>query len=87
MVDKRIEELQKFLEKNQNREILVLFDGFINSKIKFKNMSFNINLDVLEIKNDAEHISINLNQIYNIEFNKNEVRMYLDNDLIINLLV
>ena len=83
MLSKNIEEVKKFLEKIKDKEILILIDGFLNSKIIFKKMLFNINIDVLTINCEDESIAINLNQIYDVEIKENELKMYLDNDLII----
>ena len=88
MEDKKeviLKELINFKEK----QVVIHQTGFIDAKFTINCLEYKIEYDTLMIKDDNEekYIFINLNQIYKYEINNNEIKIYLDNDTIIQFLI
>ncbi len=82
-----MQEIEKILNTWKEKNIIVKQEGFIESKYKIEKLSYKIEYEVLSIfgKEDESYIKINLNQVYQIEKEKNEIKLYLDNDICISL--
>lgn len=80
-----IEFFKNFLEKN----VIVIQDGFLPCRYSIAKFNFFIEDEILNIesKENKNYLKINLNQIYNLEFNENEIKFYLDNDTTICLMI
>lgn len=70
------------IEKNNKKPITVKQEGFICSKLHIEKLAFDLDYDILKLKDELSEIyfSINVNQIYKIEENKRAIHFYLDND-------
>lgn len=81
-MEKQIENLQKALNIWKEKNIIVNQEGFITSRYVIKNISYKIEYETLNIETqDKEtYIRINLNQIFKIEQNAIEIKLYIDND-------
>ena len=57
-------------------------------QFQIKNLEYEIENDILKIKDSGEkiYITINLNQIYNLELIKNTIAIYLDNDIVLRII-
>lgn len=77
-------ELIKFKEK----QVVIDQIEFIDAKFTI-NLEYKVEYDTLMIKeyNEEKFIFINLNQMYKYEINDNEIKIYLDNDTIIEFLI
>ena len=77
------ERLNKFIGTNA----IIMQDGFIESKYWVEKLKYSIEYENLTIadKEGTNYLKINLNQIYNIDENEKELKLYLDNDLNITI--
>lgn len=75
------EKLNDFIEKN----VIIIQDGFLKSEYSMHKLNYFIEYEILNITDEESnnYLKINLNQIYKIENNKKEIKLYLDNDTII----
>ena len=82
-----MKEIEKILNTWKEKNIIVKQEGFIESKYKIKKISYKIEYEVLSIfgQEKESYIQINLNQVYKIEQEKDEINLYLDNDICISL--
>ena len=62
--------IKEILEKLNNKKIIIEQNGFISSKIFIKNLKYETNYDILEISEENE---------------KNNLKIYLDNDMQIDI--
>lgn len=85
MVKSVNEILENALQYVQGKEIIIVQEGFIESKFNIKNAKCGIELDVLSIEGEKNYIRINLNQVSNVEKGENEIKLFLDNDTIIKI--
>lgn len=84
-----MEKLIKKINMWKKENIIILQEGFIKSKYKINEIDYKIENEVLKImsKKDENYIEINLNQIYKIEEQNEEIKLYLDNDTEIKLVI
>ena len=71
------------------RDIEIIQDGFLKSKYSINKLKYFIENGILNILDEESenYLKINLNQIYYIEFLKNTIKLYMDNDTIICLII
>lgn len=88
-MQKEINNLEEKINVLEGKNIIILQDGFIESKYIIKNMKYKIENEILKIlsKDTISFTKINLNQIYKIEIKNEIIKLYLDNDTIINLYI
>ncbi len=85
-IDANLEKkLNEFIEKNVN----ITQNGFLKTKYSIHKLKYFIEYEILNIIDDESKnfLKINLNQIYKIEFNEKNIKLYLDNDTIICLAI
>lgn len=77
------------LKKINPREIIICQTGFINSRFKIDLLKYKVEHDILKLEDTdkEQYITINLNQIYKYEIKDKKIKMYLDNDTAIELLI
>ncbi len=77
------EKLNKFIGKN----VIVTLDGFLKNKYSIHKLKYFIEYETLNITDEESenYLKINLNQIYKMEINEKDIKLYLDNDTIICL--
>ncbi len=75
--------LKEFIGKN----VIIIQGGFLNNKYLIHKLKYFIEYEILNIADDEinNYLKINLNQVYNIEINENDIKLFLDNDTIICL--
>lgn len=86
-MQEKIENLKEKINTWNGKDIIILQKGFLESKFEIESLSYKVEYEVLKInsQNNKNYIKINLNQIYEIEIKNNEIEIYLDNDIKVNL--
>ena len=79
------EKLNKFLGQN----VTIIQDGFIQSCFMINNLKFIIEYEILNIFDESSnfYLKINLNQVYKIDFDDKNIKLFLDYDTTIALLL
>lgn len=79
------EKLNHFIRKS----VTIIQDGFLKSEYSIHKLNYFIEYEILNITDEESnnYLNINLNQIYKIENNETEIKLYLDNDTIICLTI
>lgn len=79
------EKLNDFIRKS----VTIIQDGFLKSEYSIHKLNYFIEYEILNITDEESnnYLNINLNQIYKIENNETEIKLYLDNDTIICLTI
>lgn len=79
------EKLNEFIGKN----VIITQDGFLKNKYSIHKLKYFIEYEILNITDEESenYLKINLNQIYKIEINEKDIKLYLDNDTIIYLAI
>lgn len=79
------EKLNEFMGKN----VVITQDGFLKNRYSIYKLKYFIEYEILNITDDESknYLKINLNQIYKIEINEKDIKLYLDNDTIISIAI
>ena len=79
------EKLNEFNEKN----VVITHDGFLQNKYSIHKLKYFIEYEILNIidEESENYLKININQIYKMEINEKDIKLYLDNDIIICLTI
>lgn len=79
--------LEEKLNIYEGERVIINILGFLQSQYTIENLKYNIEYEILNIEDEEtdNYIKINLNQIYKIDEEASQIKLYLDNDIIIIL--
>lgn len=79
--------LEEKLNEFTGKSVTITQDGFLKNKYSMHKLKYFIEYEILNITDEESkhYLEINLNQIYKIEINEKDIKLYLDNDTIICL--
>ena len=87
MNNEMIVKIEKCLDKLKQKSIKVNQKGFIFNQFFIEKLIYKIQNDILNLRDERNevYISLNLNQVYQIEIGENKIILFLDNDTEINI--
>ena len=87
MNNEMIVKIEKCLDKLKQKSIKVNQKGFIINQFFIEKLIYKIQNDILNLRDERNevYISLNLNQVYQIEIGENKIILFLDNDTEINI--
>ena len=87
MNNEMILKIEKCLDKLKQKSIKVNQKGFIINQFFIEKLIYKIQNDILNLRDERNevYISLNLNQVYQIEIGENKIVLFLDNDTEINI--
>ena len=82
-----IVKIEKYLDKLQQKPVTIQQDGFLINQFFMEKMMYKIQSDILNLRDRTKevYLSLNLNQVYQVEIGKNNIVLFLDNDTEIQL--
>ena len=82
-----IVKIEKYLDKLQQKPVTKQQDGFLINQFFMEKMMYKIQNDTLNLRDEMKevYISLNLNQVYQVEIGENKMILFLDNDTRIQL--
>ena len=82
-----IVKIEKYLDKLQQKPVTIQQDGFLINQFFMEKMMYKIQNDTLNLRDEMKevYISLNLNQVYQVEIGENNLILFLDNDTRIQL--
>ena len=83
------EDIIEYFNAMDGKTLEINLIGFISGKFYIENAEYHIENDVLNLKDKKTgvFIEINLNQTYQEEKEKNELTLYMDNDLVVKIAI
>ena len=87
MDNNMIVKIKKCLDELEKKTVRVSQNGFIINQFFMEKMMYKIQNDTLNLRDGTKEIylSLNLNQVYQIEISENKMILFLDNDTEIQL--
>ncbi len=87
MDNNMIVKIKKCLDELEKKTVRVSQNGFIINQFFMEKMIYKIQSDILNLRDMTKevYLSLNLNQVYQIEIGKNNIVLFLDNDTEIQL--
>lgn len=82
MNNQMIVEIETCLDKLKQKPIKINQNGFIMNQFFVDKLMYKIQDDILNLRDEIKEIylSLNLNQIYQVEISENKLSLFLDND-------
>ena len=82
MNNQMIVKIEECLEKLKQRPIRISQNGFIINQFFMDKLMYKIQGDVLNLRDEIKetYLSLNLNQVYQIDISENKIILFMDND-------
>ena len=79
--------IEKNLDKLQQKPVRVQQNGFLMNQFFIEKLMYKIQNDTLNLRDETKevYLSLNLNQVYQVEIGENKINLFLDNDTEIQL--
>ena len=87
MENQMIVRIKKYLDKQQQKPLRIQQNGFLINQFFMEKMMYKIQNDTLNLRDETKevYLSLNLNQVYQVEIGENKIVLFLDNDTKIQL--
>ena len=87
MENQIIVRIKKYLDKQQQKPLRIQQNGFLINQFFMEKMMYKIQNDTLNLRDETKevYLSLNLNQVYQVEIGENKIILFLDNDTKIQL--
>ena len=87
MKNDMIVRIEKNLDKLKQKPIRVQQNGFLMNQFFMEKMIYKIQNDTLNLRDETKevYLSLNLNQVYQVEIGKSNMILFLDNDTEVQL--
>ena len=82
MNNQMIVKIEKCLDKLKQKPIKISQNGFIINQFFMDKLMYKIQDDTLNLRDEIKetYLSLNLNQVYQIEISENKIILFMDND-------
>mgnify|MGYP006955437367 CR=1 FL=1 len=82
MENQMIVKIENCLNKLKQKPIRISQNGFMINQFFIDRLMYKIQSDILNLRDETKEIylSVNLNQVYQIEISENKIILFLDND-------
>ena len=82
MNSQMIVKIEKCLDKLKQNPIRISQNGFIINQFFMGQLMYKIQDDILNLRDEVKetYLSLNLNQVYQVEISENKIILFLDND-------
>jgi len=82
MNNKMIVNIEKILDKMKQKSVKISQNGFVVNQFFVDKLMYKIQSDILNLRDEKKevYLSLNLNQVYQIEIGENKILFFLDND-------
>ena len=82
MDNQMIVKIEKFLDKLKQKPTRISQNGFIINQFFIEKLIYKIESDILNLRDETKevYLSLNLNQVYQIQISENKIILFLDND-------
>ena len=87
MENSMIVRIEKYLDRLQQKPLKIQQNGFLMNQFFIEKMMYKIQNDILNLRDETKevYLSLNLNQVYQVEIGENKMILFLDNDTEIHL--
>jgi len=82
MNSEMIVKIEKCLDKLKEKAVKISQNGFIMNQFFMEKLMYKIQGDILNLRDEVKevYLSLNLNQVYQIEISENKIILFMDND-------
>ncbi len=82
MNSQMVVKIEKCLDELKEKPIRISQKGFIINQFFMEKLMFKVQDDILNLRDEVKevYLSLNLNQVYQVEISENKIILFLDND-------
>ena len=82
MNNEMIVKIKKCLENLKQKNVKINQNGFVMNQFFMSQLIYIIQDDILNLRDEVKEIylSLNLNQVYQVEISENKIILFMDND-------
>ena len=82
MNNQMIVKIESSLDKLKQKPIRISQKGFIINQFFMDKLMYKIQDDILNLRDEVKevYLSLNLNQVYQVEISENKIVLFMDND-------
>ena len=82
MNNEMIVKIKKCLENLRQKPVKISQNGFIMNQFFITQLMYKIQDDILNLRDEVKevYLSLNLNQVYQVEISENKIILFMDND-------
>ena len=82
MESQMIVRIENCLDKLKQKPVTLQQKGFIVNQFFIDKLIYKVQNDIISLRDETKevYLSLNLNQVYQIEFSEEKINLYLDND-------
>lgn len=82
MNSQMIVKIENCLDKLKQKTVRISQKGFLINQFFMDKLMYKIQNDILNLRDEVKevYLSLNLNQVYQIEISENKIILFLDND-------
>lgn len=87
MEKEMIVKFERYLSKMKQKQLRIRQNGFMMNQFFIEKLMYKIQDDILSLRDEDKevYLSLNLNQIYQVEIGEKQIILFLDNDTEIQL--
>ena len=87
MNNEMIVKIKKCLDNLKQKPVKISQNGFILNQFFITQLIYKIQDDILNLRDEAKevYLSLNLNQVYQVEISEKKIILFMDNDTEINI--
>ena len=82
MNNEMIAKIKKCLDRLKQKPVKISQNGFIMNQFFMSQLMYKIQDDILNLRDEVKevYLSLNLNQVYQVEISESKLNLFLDND-------
>ena len=82
MNNEMIVKIKKCLDNLKQKPVKISQNGFIMNQFFMSQLIYKIQDDILNLRDEVKevYLSLNLNQVYQVEISENKIVLFMDND-------
>ena len=82
-----IVKFEEYLNKKKQKQLRIRQQGFMIEQFFIEKLMYKVQDDILSLRDEDEdvYLSLNLNQVYQVEIGEKQIILFLDNDTEIQL--
>lgn len=87
MEKEMIVKFERYLSKMKQKQLRIRQNGFMMNQFFVEKLMYKIQDDILSLRDEDKdvYLSLNLNQVYQVEIGEKQIILFLDNDTEIQL--
>ena len=82
MNNEMIVKIKKCLDNLKQKNVRIRQNGFLMNQFFMSQLIYKIQDDILNLRDEVKevYLSLNLNQVYQVEISENKIILFMDND-------